>query len=89
MKRFNSGQIKLLGQFKNDCENKNKKHGQFIRYSKNGKLTQKREYCYGRLINKKILGLKHGQWGACKGLVTVYFIGIKWKKYPIDPAPCM
>ena len=89
VERYQTGQVKLLGQFKNDCDGKSKKHGQFMLFNKNGQPTRTKVYCQGRLINRKILLLKHGKWGGCSGLVTKYFMGFKRSTFPLDPAPCM
>lgn len=89
VKRFDNGKAKVIAQFKQDCNGHLIKHGQSITFNLIGEKTRTNIYCYDKLFNQKIGGLKFGYWGNCNGLRTKYFMGIRVSDHPYDPSPCL
>lgn len=85
IERHENGSIKKVGQFGDDCVgNKNKKHGTFLTFDKDGNQLKKEIYFYDNKRNKRILGLKHGWWGFY-GRNDKYFLGIRRITVITDP----
>jgi hypothetical protein len=85
IERHKNGRIKKVGQFGDDCVgNKDKKHGTFLRFDKDGNQLRKEIYFYDNKRNKRILGLKHGWWGFY-GRNDKYFFGIRRITVITDP----
>jgi len=83
--RHENGNLKKVGQFGDDCVgNKNKKHGTFLTFDKNGNQLKKELYFYDNKRNKRVFGLKHGWWGFY-GRNDKYFLGIKRISVIADP----
>ena len=88
IRRFNLGQVRLVGQFGELCSGDEiVKQGHFISYNRNGKQIHNTFYCYGHNRNRRVLGLKHGWWGGCYGgREKKYFLGIG--KFTVISVPC-
>ncbi|MBL7888442.1 MAG: hypothetical protein JNL24_02755 [Bacteroidia bacterium] len=85
IERHENGSIQKVGQFGDDCVgNKNKKHGTFLTFDKDGNQLKKETYFYDNKRNKRILGLKHGWWGFY-GRNDKYFLGIRSISVITDP----
>jgi hypothetical protein len=85
IKIHSNGKVKLVGQYGYTCFlGKRKKHGEFICYNNNGKISKSRTFFFGRKLNRKILGLKIGRWGFY-GIQNWYFFGIQFNERIIDP----